>query len=243
MKTIFIVSPDHLESIFQESTKYSFDIQGYGNCALAVKKLKYVNASNLLGFAYVADKLPVAGTSDYQDLDNFMKLSNLMSNGTKFVMITKEPNDGIAKIAKKYRNLEVFIHKVEAQLTDVDINKNLFGSILLANYEPYKFEEEKKPQIKDFEIPTLKFTPVIQGLLFDLFSAVHTGTELEVTMENDPLMRQYKGSLFGDIRRVVIMKEHRMDYSAELEKINKEIEKLDGKTMGIFMSLLEQLEE
>ena len=43
MSTLFVVSPCYLESLYHESKKYDFDLQGYGSFNMALNGLIKVN--------------------------------------------------------------------------------------------------------------------------------------------------------------------------------------------------------
>lgn len=167
MNVIFAISPQYLKAIFNESEKYDFAIQGYGNLADAKKGLLYTNIFDILGFAYVADTLP-------KSLGNFLNflsiLDKMCSKTPKTFLFALRSNANLEKVTnrKKFKNLVFkYIPDIEV-FTDVIINKGIFGTILTDNFQPYYI---KIPDLKseDHDIQCLNYKPIFTKYMLEIF--------------------------------------------------------------------------
>lgn len=247
MKVIYVVSPDYLEAILNESQKYSFAIQGYGDLDRACKGLCYVNVLDILGFGYVADTFPEPGSPLYDKFINFVSKCSLLGADKKFVLVTKETVPDIGGDLYRFSNLE-FVSVVEKNgFTDITLNRNFFGSILLANYQPYNFngEHEEAYHLSDCSCRVLKCPKVIPDFMLDILAPVSRLDSCASTIENDPVICRYVDSneVVLSLRTIKIMRQLGADYESEKRDVLCSIEKMPEVLYGLYTSVLAMIED
>lgn len=187
MGSIIMVSPNYLEASYKEATKYDFTLQGYGSPNLASKGLLKVNSSAILGFVYLADKLP----EDIVSFEEFLYRCNLISNGKKFLFaLLNWSNLGNLDLSK-YDNLNFKLFKIDEVVTDTVINRYVFGSILLANYEPYIFNPTENMSLPSFGTYTLQYKAIFSELVLQCLHRVNLCNTYEETIEQDEVYHHY----------------------------------------------------
>ena len=238
VKTIVVISPCYLEAVFKEAEKYSFVIQGYGNFKLAQKGIVYTNASDVLGFAYLGNSLPSDGT-EKKAFQGFLGYINLMEMNKKFLSIVQDNSSLAAYALKKYKHLRFAELRGFDYVTDSLLNKSLFGSILLDNYEPYIFEDKNEYSGYVGSNVVLEYSPVVPGILFETLSTVHNLDTVEDTFSNDIILQRYReDALVAGVRKLKKEKKCSWDLQEWLEKAEKEIDLLDGKLYGIYKAFI-----
>lgn len=191
MSTIFVISPNYLESIYHESKKYEFDLQGYGSFALAVKGLIKVNCSDLLGLAFVGLHLPPSRSKEFKSMIEFFDMVELMNANKKFVIASDDTVTPWMKVFKRYKHIRFVKAPDYDFLSDVVINKHVFGSILLDNAEPYVFTV-KHVKSPSYETPHLEYVPLFPSTQVQCISKVDVLDTLERTRDNDEVYRRLK---------------------------------------------------
>lgn len=240
LKTVFMISPDYLESAFTETEKFSFELQGYGNFVTACKRLPYVNFTDVLGFVYLCNHPCLAGSKEYDAMLDFFRLCNLSGTSKKFLIVSKDNLNDLIPVLKKYNNIRFSILSSIEFITDKVFNKDIFGSILLDNYEPYIFRDEKPVSLGDYSIPALGFQSVIPAALFDVEEKVYVLENLSDTLENDVILSKYEGNkIIQKLREIVILKTMGMEYEKAADDFRKLIEKLDNKMYGVYLAFLD----
>lgn len=238
MKTIVVISPCYLEAVFKEAEKYSFTIQGYGNFGLAQKGIIYTNASDVLGFVYLGNSLP-ADEVERKAMLGFLKSINLMEMSKKFLFIVHDSPDFSGYNLKKYKHLRFARVCGFDYVTDALLNKSLFGSILLDNYEPYVFGHREFPAGYTGNNSVLEYCPVVPGILFEMLDVVHNLGNVDDTISNDIILQRYKGdSLVTSVRKLVIAKRCSWDLKEWLESANAQTDKLGGKLYGLYKAFI-----
>lgn len=191
MGTIFVVSPDYMDALYKESKSYSFDLQGYGSFKEANAGILRTNVSDILGFVILAEELPSEGSLEYQHLLTFIRRCNSLKSNRKFVIASSATiSSKLLKLLKSQKNLRVFISSRFDSVTDVVINKNVFGSILLDNYNPYSFKNKEEENWKDYGSPSLRFLPIVNSASTACISKVDKLDTFERTLENDKVFRE-----------------------------------------------------
>lgn len=192
MSTLFVVSPCYLESIYHESKKYDFDLQGYGSFNMALNGLIKVNCSDILGFAFAGIHLPGSRTKEFKSMLQFFDSIELMHANKKFVIATDESVAPWSKIFKRYHDIRFVKVPSYDFMSDIIVNKQIFGSILLDNADPYVFERKANHQI-DFDAPRLEYVPLFSDAQIQCVSKVDILDTLERTLDNDAVFRRFKG--------------------------------------------------
>lgn len=237
MKVVFVISPDFLESILKESEKYSFEIQGYGNFKTACKRLMCVNATDLLGFVYLSKTPCKVGSEEYKSMLEFLHLCDLAEMNKKFLIMSQASLTDFSSLASKYKSIRFALLQNIEFVTDNVLNKDVFGSILLDNYEPYKFSKEKPVVLGDYSCPRLEWKGLLPPALFEVEEKVHPLEELEDTLENDVVMMKYKNNpLISKLRELVIRKTVGKEHSEALQEYYQLLEKVDRKQVGVYLA-------
>lgn len=210
--------------MYKEALHYEFKLQGYGNVTNAIKGLLKTNIDDILGFAYVNTRLP----QNTEPLENFMYLCGMLSESydlpKKFLFALQE-TDGLEDLFNQdYGNLDfAYLPDVEA-ITDLEINRGIFGSILKHNYNPYKtitvgiHDKNKLKNVEDGtmtkadlvklldDFPRLEFTHVVNPYLLRVFDDYHVLDSLKRTVEEDLAYQDYLefNPLFAKMRRAFL---------------------------------------
>lgn len=248
MGVVFVVSPVYLEAIFMESKKYQFDFQGYGTFRKASSGLMTVNAADCLGFAFVGVSLPAKGTEEYKAMLDFFSRCNMMRASKKVVLIVQNgiPSSYV-KVFKKLSFLRFAVVDRFEFMSDVLINRNLFGSILLDNYKPYQFGRHKQERRREFSCNTLTYKPLVNGASTACIDPFERLESLSLTLENDAVYQSYRksGSAMVALRRYFITRDFKEDCSKELNDAEASVESLRQDTTAwcLAKSLLRIIEE
>lgn len=188
MKIIFVISPDYLDPIFQEAKNYDFGIQGYSTVQDAAKGLLKTNVFDILGFVFASRTLP----KDLSILKVFMELCNSMQTRRKFLFALNDTSR-LFELFKDgtYEYLDIaYVNEIEV-MTDIEINQNIFGSILKYNYEPYLLEEKPGFNLAKGSIPRLEYKPIINKYLLNVLEDVHVADTVENTLKYDKVYEEY----------------------------------------------------
>lgn len=190
MKSVLVISPTYLTALHKESRKFSFAFHGYGSFALACDGLLEINSGELLGVAYVSDKLPEKGTSEYNCMKKFLNLCDKLEDSKKFIFVIQEQASGINEVVKGLTNLRVFATTNEINITDTVINQKVFGSLLLDNNEPYKLTE-KQGEVKELGDYLLQMSPVVSKAYLMCLDEIVKIDDYQTTLENDIPYQEY----------------------------------------------------
>lgn len=135
MKFIYAVSPDFLKPLAIESKEFSFAIRGYCSVKQGIKNLKFSNQEDLLGYVLLFYELP-REVSPLIDLIH--RIDFVSKKGTPVVFCSMF-KDGVSLVLKNLdlRNIELSVYTDLESMTDIDIKREIFGTILKANYTPY----------------------------------------------------------------------------------------------------------
>lgn len=189
MDIIFAVSPDYLEPLYTEAKKYDFCLQGYGAAVSARQGLLKTNVADILGFIYVADEL----LDEPDELVSYLNTLNMISRGSRRKMIfALQHNKGLADILHRaeIENLDIVMLNGLEVVTDTVINKQLYGSILLDNYDPYELVKHDKST--DFgQTKLLQYKPLFSDYVLKCLAEVETFDTYEETCVNDGILQEY----------------------------------------------------
>lgn len=226
MKIIYVVSPDFLEALYTEAKKYTFCIQGYGNLNDALTGLLKTNISDILGFCYVGTEL----FYEKSMISDYLKTCNMLcrNNAKKFIFALQN-SKGLAEVLQmsEFGNLKVSYLPDFEILTDTVINKQLFGSILLDNYEPYLLRDEQSAVVKA-ENPALQYQTLFSDYVLQCLDPVDKLATFEDTKLNDSIYQEYVNdkSDLAYIRECKIRK--LFDISYDRKVIAEIIERREG---------------
>lgn len=199
MKLLFVVSPNYLNAIKEESDKYTFYIQGYQNLKLANEGLIKRNIGDILGFLYFGDRLP----KKLDALITFIRKVDLIApKGMIFLIASQNGgNFNYIKGKLKLNNLVIKITYGWEAVTD-QILRSCFSPFLLYNYNPYNNYRNTK-SLREFEYTregdpvNLKYERLFDSKLLEVISPVNILANLSNTLTADKIL--YKLSLRRDI--------------------------------------------
>ena len=202
MKSIFMISPDFLEVSYKEALKYDFTLQGYGNFVDGKNGLLKINRQDLLGFVYFATSLP----ENLEELMDFLHYCDLMGNNSMFLFALLNTKGLSAINLAEFNNLCFAYLGIEEVVTDKVLNRDIFGTILLQNYEPYTFEEEKTEVPSVFSVERLQYRPIFSNYVLQCLSKVNLSDSFEKTVAYDEVYRNYSNDneLLAEIRKFYI---------------------------------------
>ena len=202
MKSIFMISPDFLEVSYKEALKYDFTLQGYGNFVDGKNGLLKINRQDLLGFVYFATSLP----ENLEELMDFLHYCDLMRNNSMFLFALLNTKGLSAINLTEFSNLCFAYLGIEEVVTDKVLNRDIFGTILLQNYEPYTFEEEKSEVPSVFSVERLQYRPIFSNYVLQCLSKVNLSDSFEKTVAYDEVYRNYSkdNELLAEIRKFYI---------------------------------------
>lgn len=215
MDVIFAISPDYLEPLYSEAKKYDFCLQGYGAAISAKKGLLKTNIADILGFIYVAEEL----LDEPEELISFLDTINMLSRGNKRkIIFAIQHSKGLSMILHKanLNNLDVVLLNNFEVVTDTVINKQLYGSILLDNFEPYELIKTKK-ETKGLQSKVLQYRPLFSDYVLRCLSSVDKALTFEDTCENDTILQEYyeDKSDLAKIREAKIKKMFGLDFDRQ----------------------------
>ena len=188
MKTIFVVSPDYLDALYHEAIKYDFVLQGYGDISKALQGLLQVNVSDVLGFVVLVDNIELIA----EDLYNLFFAIDLIESSKKLLLVSRGSNPfDIVALKKDYPHVNFHQLLNLEVITDEIINREVFGSILLDNYEPYVFNDKKNQPTRIERTEYLSFNPVIPSYVTDCLNTVLIMNTVEQTLEADAVFSRY----------------------------------------------------
>lgn len=189
--TIFVVSPTYLESVYNESKKYNFDLQGYGTFKRACRGLSLTNQADIIGFAFLGMHLPTKRSKDFQYMVQFFDLIELMNANKKFVIATDDTVAPWAKLFSKYKNIRFVKAPDYDFMSDIVINKQVFGSLLLDTSKPYFLHSSNEEPI-NFTAPKLEYVPLFSDAQIQCVSRAEVLDTVERTLLNDGVYQRFK---------------------------------------------------
>ena len=208
MKLLFVISPNYLNAIKEESDKYTFYIQGYQNLKLANEGLIKRNIGDILGFLYFGDKLP-------KNLDAFItfisKVDLMAPKGMVFLIASQNGgNFNYLKNKLKLNNLAIKITYGWEAVTD-QILRSCFSPFILYNYNPYNDYRDTKG-LKEFvytregDPVNLKYERLFDSRLLEVISPVNKVINLEETLTTDKILYELsvKRDVYYNIRSYYI---------------------------------------
>lgn len=191
MSVIFMVSPDYLEVLYKEASKYKFGLQGYGSFKLACSGVHKTNPLDIIGYAFILENFPELQSSEGKSMLKLLRMINDFETPKDVVFAVVNGQPRLNDLAKKFTRVK-FSYVLEANpLTDTIINRDVFGSLLLSAYKPYVFQDETSFKLGDFGSPILRYTPLFNQYSLQCLSDAACLDSVEHTLEEDVPFREY----------------------------------------------------
>lgn len=219
MGTIFMISPSFLDAAFTEAKKYDFVLQGYGSFKMGVQGLVKINVIDLLGIVLLVENEKQLGI----DALRFLKLCNSMESNKKVLVVSQSNLTTFSNKIKEFRNLRFAILQNIEVVTDDLINRQIFGSILLDNYEPYNLDNNTDRVLVPYRYESLEYKPLISPYLLNCISKVVILDDIKKTLLSDKVYQQYikDKSILASFREFYI--KHLMSYKVDPDILEKAI--------------------
>lgn len=235
MKVIYLISPDYLEPAYKLAKPYNFKLQGYGSVQVAIKRLITSNISDILGFVYFAERLP----ENPEDLIQFMKLCDSLKVRKKFLFALQQ-SEGLAQVLSQIKLKYLQVFKVNPDIdivTDVVINKQIFGSILADNFSPYYLKEENNKEL-DLSQYRLQYQPLFNDSVFRIMGPVTFYDSFDNTLIHDntynELVKNQKQ--LAELRKLYIQK--MFNIPLDFSKVLQNLDELNNERYCIYRALI-----
>lgn len=220
MNTIFAVSRDYIEPLYSNAQKYDFKLQAYSDFSQAKKGLSFVNKCDIIGIAILDD--------DIYDVDgfvSFVKYIKLLGDVPLTIILNKK-----SKTLEKLPPMGIVAAVDVSQefFTDITINKDVFGALLLKRFEPYLIHQREVSTVK-YEIPTIHYQPLFSPAVLKVLTIPNFTTTLSENYNEDSIYAELKdkNSLLACLRLLYLKKWlGENDYKLRNE-VEEEIEKIE----------------
>ena len=239
MKYILVVSPDYLDAIFDETKKFSFAINGYGNAANASKGLLYANANDILGYILCYEDFARLRQSELRNLTELIRKIDLIGGNKEVVVATRGQLGFLSKPLSSCKNVNVVKDTNIEYLSDTEICKKMIGPILLDNYVPYKLKDTKDVKSKKEVNPDLLYAPIISDTILDVISKVYVLESLEDTLDNDLVYSKFSDTdpVFAIFRKLKVMQVLNLDTTLEEQRFSQSLASLPVETRVLYQEV------
>lgn len=189
-KFVYLVTPDYMLPVIEESKLYSFFIKAYPDAESGYKNLISTNLSSILGFVFFYEELP----EDLTYLVKFINFLNVIGNKKTLVVLAVNNPDGVKDyLLRKIRTDNiVFKYTTEFEIvTDSFIKRSIFGSIVLHNFDPYVESMNVLNEITTFN-DNEALTPILPNDILQILSPVVRLNNSDNTIKHDIVMNTVK---------------------------------------------------
>lgn len=258
MSVIFIISPTYLNVLYKEALKYDFKLQGYGNVTNALKGLLKTNVSDIIGFAYVNTRLP----TNLSHLKYFMSLCGMICEHAdtpkKFIIALQDTEGFEDLLDRDFGNID-FSHIPISTLTDIEVNRGIFGSILKNNYNPYDISLKKQDDdafdVNSIDLtkndllalhdsfPVLSFHHAINPYYLQVFEHYILRESLEETIKQDDIFQDFSlyNKKLASLRKIYINIDYILSYLGTISLIDSITDEKFPDKLKLFRNRVEVL--
>ena len=184
---MYVVSPDYLLPLVEESKDYSFKVKGFSDCTRAYNNLITTNQSSILGYVLLYEEIP----DDCTDIVEFINFLNVIGDKKTTVLFSVKNSDGFDQLLEylEVDNID-FIYYVDFEvLTDLVIRRNLFGSILIKKFRPYKDIIKPLNMVTTYN-DNKNLTPVLPSDILMILSPIIKFDTCQHTIDNDSVIKE-----------------------------------------------------
>lgn len=215
MKYVYVISPDFLRPLVEESKDYSFAIRGYYSVEEGINNLKFSNMDDLLGFVILFKSLPRRLTP----LVNFINHLDFLCD--KPVVLASMDKSGMNLVINNvtHDNIKLFLCTPIMDMTDLVIKRDLFGTIVRESFSPYKFKEldNKTLNKKDFVHSKFLYESILNKDTLLIAEPVIKAMNVNMSLESDPVLRSLSPSNpMHYLRTLKIFKYYNIDKDSDL---------------------------
>ena len=216
---MYVVSPEYLMPIVEQSKDYSFKVKGFSDCTRAYNNLAGTNQANILGYILVYEEVPDNST----DLVEFINFVNLIGTKYNIVLVAFRDTDGFEQLMDflELDNITFMYYNDFEVLTDLVIRRNLFGSILVRKFRPYRDIDEPLNLVTTYN-QNSNIVPVLPKDILVILSPIIKYDSSQHTIDNDVVVESYKGSIICYLRinRIKRMFDEEVDFDGMMSRIN-----------------------
>lgn len=168
MSIIFSISPGYLDALYECSKDFDFKLQGYGNTESASQGLIHTNVLDIVGFVYMDNKLP----KDCTSLAKLLYKCDLVCSASRrsFIFAIKDRKQLSKLNLGQYKNVDFMFVDIEI-VTNVLICRDIFGTLLLTRYKPYRFSEEDET-LPEMSCHVLSYDPLFPTAVYNVLSKI-----------------------------------------------------------------------
>lgn len=220
-KYIYLVTPDYMLAVIEESKGYSFSIKAYSNASMAYKNLAYTNQSSILGYLLVYEELP----EDLTDLVILINFINLVGDKDTVVLLAVNDPSGLEDTLIPNINTDnikfMYLKEYEV-MTDAVIRRNLFGTIVINKFSPY-IENNEVPNFVTTFNSNKSLVPVLPKDILLILEPVQILDTVEYTIKHDNVLKNYSdNSLVSYLRlnRIYALFGLDVDYEGMVSRVN-----------------------
>lgn len=233
MDTILAISSSYMDPLFVNAKKYNFKLQAYSDFKSALRGLSYVNKTDLIGIAIVDDFI-----QDREGLTTFLHSCEIIGDLNILFATLKDER---VYINLKVKNLHIeYVPDIEV-FTDIIINKEIFGTLLLHKFEPYKLKEGIS-DISRPSIPRLNYTPLFSTNILSVLKPIDLIHTFEEIVQVDEVLLECKrsNSILYDLRLLYLKNWYGCDENSDYERLYEEIRKVNDDALFCqYTSILE----
>lgn len=216
---MYVVSPEYLMPIVEQSKDYSFKVKGFSDCTRAYNNLAGTNQANILGYILVYEEVPDNST----DLVEFINFVNLIGTKDTIVLVAFRDIDGFEQLMDflELDNITFMYYNDFEVLTDLVIRRNLFGSILVRKFRPYRDIDEPLNLVTTYN-QNSNIVPVLPKDILVILSPIIKYDNSQHTIDNDVVVESYKDSIICYLRinRIKRMFDEEVDFDGMMSRIN-----------------------
>ena len=234
MATNFAVSSGLIEPLYDNAQKYDFSLQAYGNFDLACKKLVYVNSSDLIGIAVVDEVI-----EDEKGFDKFLGYCDCIQGAV--VLVACNRKYVVPSVINSHKTRILCVNDIEV-FTDLVINRDVYGALLLEKFEPYKIRRKEEVQ-GTWGVATLSYTPLFSKYVLKITELPNIES-IELGADADKIYNELVDvdPILANLRKIYLQHwENKIDSSFEESTLEKILTIEDEKTFCSFMSLFQSI--
>lgn len=236
-KFMYVVSPDYLMPIIQQSKDYSFRVKGFSDCSRAYNNLSCTNQVSILGYILVYDEIP----EDSTDIVEFINFLNLIGSKDTIVLFSTRDPDGFEQLRGylEVDNINFICYNDFEVLTDLVIRRNLFGSILIRKLRPYMDEDVPLNIVASYNCNS-NIVPVLPRDILMILSPIVKYDNSKHTCDNDAVLMATDDPLikYFRINRIKKLFDESVDISGMINRINS----VDGVDVVLYTTIANMIE-
>lgn len=234
-KFVYLVTPDYMLPVIEESKLYSFFIKAYPSAKVGYNNLVNTNFSSILGFVFFYEELP----ENLTYLVKFINLLNTIGNKDLLVVLAVNNPEGVKDYL--FRKIKVdnitFKYITDFEIvTDSFIKKSIFGSIVLHNFEPYIESVTPIKEVSTFN-RNEPLSSILPNDILQILSPVVELTDSDTTIKHDLVMNSSDDNGLMKYMRINYIRAHFGD-SLDIEGMYKRIKAVDGINVTVYSSII-----